>query len=424
MEAQCPISMDTFWKTSSSTMRAPNRYLVATQYRSLESNRFRAVAVTGLVNRLNEEIPAQALRVDNYLLNPVGLWNHNWGSLPIFKTLALSIEGSALVIGAEWSPLPDAQAVKILYDLGFLNTFSIGFLISETERITRDGKQIRRVVDGELLEISACPVPVEPGALLLRSEEALCYRSLTGALTGEDVERCGALPFHETPKLDDEDFLWNASAEIQQASIDGIKMMCAWYDDEYPDAKDSYKLPHHRHEKPYSVVLRAVIAAGNSLMAAHDGVDIPNRDIASVKAHLAKHYHQFDKTAPWEGQNTMSEQWFILTKRMQLAARELREGHFIEPFTAKETQLAALIEIVDSALSLIATYSKDARVDEQAAIKFLVRGLASANTNLWLEFTQAFAGELEPIVLERVNNAKLEVATEFVKRSLANRAQS
>ena len=35
-------------------------------------------------------------------------------------------------------------------------------------------------------------------------------------------------------------------------------------------------------------------------MGSRGGVNVPEKDLAAVKAHLAKHYRQFDLTPPWE----------------------------------------------------------------------------------------------------------------------------
>jgi hypothetical protein len=47
-------------------------------------------------------------------------------------------------------------------------------------------------------------------------------------------------------------------------------------------------------------VPRGVMAAGNVMVGARGGVDLPDKDRDRVKSHLAKYYKKMDDTAPWE----------------------------------------------------------------------------------------------------------------------------
>ncbi len=107
-----------------------------------------------------------------------------------------------------------------------------------------------------------------------------------------------AIPFKHYP-LDAPDAAWDANAEIANASTDDLRVMCAWDDATRPDQKNGYKLPHHKADT-YHTNLKGLIAAGNAIMGARGGVEIPKYDMDAVKAHLQKHYHEFGRTAPWE----------------------------------------------------------------------------------------------------------------------------
>lgn len=107
-----------------------------------------------------------------------------------------------------------------------------------------------------------------------------------------------SIPYKHYP-LDPPDAPWDAQAEVTKATTDDLRVMCAWDDPTNPTQKNSYKLPHHKADT-YHTNLKGVIAAGNALMGARGGVEIPKYDIDAVKAHLQKHYHEFGKTAPWE----------------------------------------------------------------------------------------------------------------------------
>jgi hypothetical protein len=79
----------------------------------------------------------------------------------------------------------------------------------------------------------------------------------------------------------------------------------AWYDSENEQNFTSYKLPHHdiSHDGQLVVVLRGVMTAGATVQGSRGGIDIPDADLDVVKAHLARHYAEFDRAAPWEQQS-------------------------------------------------------------------------------------------------------------------------
>jgi len=77
----------------------------------------------------------------------------------------------------------------------------------------------------------------------------------------------------------------------------------AWYDAEDAENYGAYKLPHHDvSDGRLVVVWRGVAAAGAVVQGGRGGADIPDADMAGVKAHLARHYGEFDRTPPWEAE--------------------------------------------------------------------------------------------------------------------------
>lgn len=71
------------------------------------------------------------------------------------------------------------------------------------------------------------------------------------------------------------------------------------------DKESDFKLPHHSvHDGKLKTSRAGVIAAGNAIQGARGGVDIPDSELGAVKAHLEKHYHEFDLKAPWEDEQT------------------------------------------------------------------------------------------------------------------------
>lgn len=91
---------------------------------------------------------------------------------------------------------------------------------------------------------------------------------------------------------------WSGSAQIAAASVEDLAVMCAWVDEENPDTKGAYKLPHHLATDQHSLVWRGLTAAMGALLGARGGVDIPDNERRGVYNHLAKHYAEFDETPP------------------------------------------------------------------------------------------------------------------------------
>lgn len=103
----------------------------------------------------------------------------------------------------------------------------------------------------------------------------------------------GAIPFKSTP-LAPKDTTWDGGAQVKAATVDDLKVMCAWVDPDNTDIKTGYKLPHHQATGDHSTVWRGVANA----MARLDQTDLPASDKKAVYNHLAKHYKEFDETPP------------------------------------------------------------------------------------------------------------------------------
>lgn len=123
-----------------------------------------------------------------------------------------------------------------------------------------------------------------------------------------------AVPYKKYPL--DEDSSWDAAAAVERIrkwassddsgdedKIDWSKYRRAftWYDDANAETFGAYKLPHHDVVDGELKTVRAgVIAAGNAVNGARGGVDIPEDELPAVRAHLAKHYAEWDAKAPWD----------------------------------------------------------------------------------------------------------------------------
>jgi HK97 family phage prohead protease len=134
-----------------------------------------------------------------------------------------------------------------------------------------------------------------------------------------DGESRGAIPFHAYP-LAGEGVKWDANEEVTAANVDDLKKMCAWYDAKTPEAKGSYRFPHHLHNQGYATVKAAV----DNAMARLSDSDIPEADKPKVKTHLEKHQAEFeeqkkadDGRALLEGERRRLEELRVLIIRME-----------------------------------------------------------------------------------------------------------
>lgn len=110
-------------------------------------------------------------QLENYRANPVFLWAHDYRGdrLPIGRSDVTDWPDIAVIFDQADE---FARRVERKYRDGFLNTVSVGW-----DTIEKEGNRITRA---ELLDISAVPVPADPGALMERQRIGL--RSLRAGL--------------------------------------------------------------------------------------------------------------------------------------------------------------------------------------------------------------------------------------------------
>ncbi len=125
-------------------------------------------------DRQGDVLVADRWKLQNYKKNPVFLWAHDYSRPPIGKSVETEKADGRLRIKVEFVPPeidPFAEQVRKLYEGGFMRTVSVGFIAYEAEELTDEDKKQRpelewgRRLSGELLEVSAVPVPANPMAL-------------------------------------------------------------------------------------------------------------------------------------------------------------------------------------------------------------------------------------------------------------------
>lgn len=125
-------------------------------------------------------IESSAWQLDHYRANPIGLWCHDYTSVPIAR-FDVQPDSDALRCKATFDQQDEfARKVEDKYRRGFLNAVSVGWNTLRIEPPARQG-DVPRVTKAELLDISFVPVPGDPGALIERQARGLqaLHRSLS-----------------------------------------------------------------------------------------------------------------------------------------------------------------------------------------------------------------------------------------------------
>ena len=87
-------------------------------------------------------------------------------------------------------------------------------------------------------------------------------------------------------------------AEAEDAPNERYRKAFLWYDAAKADGFTAYKLPiADVIDGKLTAVPRAVMAAAQVLQGARGGVDLPARDVASVKRRVERYYHKTGKEA-------------------------------------------------------------------------------------------------------------------------------
>ena len=159
-----------------------------------------AVGSTATVDRYGESIDQKSWILDEFKKNPVILWAHNLtmgeDRPPIGRAVNVEVKGSKLLFDIQFD-MADPFAADIFrkYKEKFLNAFSVGFISHKVQE--SDGEEAPILMDNELLELSAVPVPANPEALQALKSRSFSVRSFKSMI--DEVETKDVL---ETKKVE------------------------------------------------------------------------------------------------------------------------------------------------------------------------------------------------------------------------------
>jgi len=159
--------------------------VVAKSVIDAEEGIYEAVITTSAMDRQGEIVIATGMRADDYMKNPIVLFAHDYEEPPVAKTLELSVREDAVVARFQFpeeGTSARADEIHRLWDGGFLNAVSIGFIpLRWAEKAATP-----TVAEWELLEFSIVPVPANQEALRLMLEEAQAERKEGRALSAKN----------------------------------------------------------------------------------------------------------------------------------------------------------------------------------------------------------------------------------------------
>lgn len=127
------------------------------------------IGSTATVDRYGEIIDQGSWDLKHFKKNPVILWAHNLtlgeDRPPIGKATKVKVVNNELQFDIQFD-MADPFAADIFrkYKEGFLSAFSVGFIPHKIQRSDSDN-DAPILMDNELLELSAVPVPANPEAL-------------------------------------------------------------------------------------------------------------------------------------------------------------------------------------------------------------------------------------------------------------------
>ena len=135
--------------------------------------------------------------LDNYKKNPVFLWAHDYSQPAVGRAIAVTPNDRGVEFDVEFAGRdinPFAEIVYQLYRRKFQRAVSVGWITQERDRDNLPENVRVRITKWDLLELSAVPVPADPGAVM-HAAIGDCDRELISrALATSEVGAAGWSP--------------------------------------------------------------------------------------------------------------------------------------------------------------------------------------------------------------------------------------
>ena len=187
---------------------------------------------------------------------------------------------------------------------------------------------------------------------------------------------------------------WNKYASVHTTVDSGDKK-----------TKSVYHLPHHKDIDGIKTIWRGASAAGNALMGARGGVNIPSGDVGGAKGHLAKHYAEFKKTPPWQNPKvvTLVEEGAEL-ESMEDGSLKITKGTKVWMYDGEKIIRSEVKRVKEEMEKL--TKELEVKTEELEALDVQLKQAQDANTEA-RELNAQITKELEAVKDELETESKI-----------------
>jgi HK97 family phage prohead protease len=206
------------------------------------------------------------------------------------------------------------------YNTGLLKQ-SMGYKTIRYEYVNEKGKMIRNLLEVAIWEGSAVVFPMNDLAVVtsVKSKDASKIFTVPElSIQGDNAVLEKSASGKTTWALADRDTKWDsgqASKDIQEYAADGddldwkkVAQCFFWVAENPPTKLGDCKLPFvAKVGDKMMAVPQGIISVAGVLQGSMGGVNIPDGDVAGVKAKVAKYYSKMDMTPPWEDKDKMNE---------------------------------------------------------------------------------------------------------------------
>jgi len=145
----------------------------------LEGGMLRHIASDETEDRHGDIVSAKGWILDSYKKNPVVLWAHSHGTMPVGKNIDIGVSRKKLVGVSEY---PSAKMYEFgntafrLAALGYMKAVSVGFIPLKFELLDEENPWGGvKTLQQDLLEYSIVPVPANPNALTLAAKGVIGF---------------------------------------------------------------------------------------------------------------------------------------------------------------------------------------------------------------------------------------------------------
>jgi HK97 family phage prohead protease len=127
------------------------------------------LASSEAIDSYGEIVCQKSWKLDRFLGNPIVLFGHNSRELPIGKATNVRVTDEGLCCRIEFATAaanPKAEHVWQAVKEGILKAVSVGFVPGRLVDEKHNGRDVVKLADCELHELSVVPIPANPKALM------------------------------------------------------------------------------------------------------------------------------------------------------------------------------------------------------------------------------------------------------------------